>query len=145
MSLPSSDSLDHFKGLYEYLKQRKMVPDFLAHGEMVLVRKVIVETDLLETDRWGQCDSIYDAIALSFKEDRHERVAGLFEAAKERPAWKNEFDLFVSGFFERYPPKKNSMPLKRFLTLHGEEFSKQHPDIFETICQEISGEVEMAA
>ena len=43
-------SLDHFKGLYEYLKQRKMVPGFLAHGEMVLVRKVIVETDLLETD-----------------------------------------------------------------------------------------------
>ena len=45
-------SLDHFKGLYEYLKQRKMVPGFLAHGEMVLVRKVIVETDLLETDRF---------------------------------------------------------------------------------------------
>ena len=38
-------SLDQFKGLYEYLKQRKMVPDFLAHGEMVLVREVIVETE----------------------------------------------------------------------------------------------------
>ena len=43
-------TLDHFKGLYEYLKQRNMVPGFLAHGEMVLVRKVIVETDLLETE-----------------------------------------------------------------------------------------------
>ena len=43
-------TLDQFKGLYGYLKQRKMVPDFLAHGEMVLVREVIVETDLLETD-----------------------------------------------------------------------------------------------
>ena len=42
--------LDHFKGLYEYLKQRKMVPGFLAHGDMALVRKVIAETDLLETD-----------------------------------------------------------------------------------------------
>ena len=29
------------------------------------------------------------------------------------------------------------MPLKRFLTLHGEEFSKKHPDIFETICKEL--------
>ena len=47
-------SLDHFKGLYEYLKQRKMVPGFLAHGDMVLVRKVIVETDLLETDDIGR-------------------------------------------------------------------------------------------
>ena len=31
------------------------------------------------------------------------------------------------------------MPLKRFLTLHGEEFSKKHPAIFETICQELVG------
>ena len=29
------------------------------------------------------------------------------------------------------------MPLKRFLTLHGEEFSKKHPAIFKTICQEL--------
>ena len=71
-------SLDQFRGLYEYLKQRNMVPGFLARGKMVLVRKVIVETGLLETDG-GRCDSIYDAIALSLKEDRHERVAGLFE------------------------------------------------------------------
>ena len=27
------------------------------------------------------------------------------------------------------------MPLKRFLTLHGEEFSKKHPAIFKTICE----------
>ena len=46
-------SLDHFKGLYEYLKQRNMVPGFLAHGRMVLVRKVIVETDLLKTGIFG--------------------------------------------------------------------------------------------
>ena len=46
-------TLDHFKGLYECLKQRKMVPAFLAHGGMVLVRKVIVETNLLETDNLG--------------------------------------------------------------------------------------------
>ena len=47
-------SLDQFKGLYEYLEQREMVPGFLAHGEMVLVRKVIAETDLLETDDFGR-------------------------------------------------------------------------------------------
>ena len=85
----------------------------------------------------GRCDSIYDAIALSLNEDRHERVAGLFEAAQERPKWKNNVRLFVDGFFERYPPEKDSMPLKRFLTLHGEEFSKKHPVIFETICQRL--------
>ena len=136
-------SLDHFKGLYEYLKQRKMVPGFLAHGEMVLVRKVIVETDLLETDYFGQCDSIYDAIALSLKEDRHERVAGLFEAAHERPDWKNEFDWFVGGFFGRYPPEKDSMPLKRFLTLLRRRVQQKASRHFRDYLPKISGEVEI--
>ena len=93
----------------------------------------------------GECDSIYDAIALSLKEDRHERVAGLFEAAQERPDWKDDFDLFVGGFFERYPPEKNSMPLKRFFTLHGEEFNKKHPATFETICERLVGRLKLAA
>ena len=74
---------------------------------------------------------------MSLNEDRHERVAGLFEAAQERPDWKDKFDWFVIGFFIRYPPEKNSMPLKRFLTLHGEEFGKKHPAIFETICERL--------
>ena len=130
-------SPDHFKGLYEYLEQRNMVPGFLAHGDMVPVRKVIVETDLLKISYYGQCDSIYNAIALSLEEDRHERAAGLFEAAQARPNWKNKFDYFVYGFFRRHPPEKDSMPLKRFLTLHGEVFGKKHPAIFKTICVEL--------
>ena len=32
----------------------------------------------------------------------------------KEPTWKNKFNWFVKGFFERYPPEKNSMPLKRF-------------------------------
>ena len=39
--------------------------------------------------------TVLDAVALSLKEDRHDRVAGLFEAAQERPAWKNKFRVFV--------------------------------------------------
>jgi len=130
-------NLDHFKGLFNYLKQRDIVPDFLAHGEMVLVRKVIVETDLLETEYNGNCNYIYDAMALSFNEDRHERVAGLFEAAHERPKWKEEFDRFVEGFFRRYPPEENGMLLKRFFTLHSEAFGKKHPATFDSICQRL--------
>ena len=99
-------SLDHFKGLYEYLKQRKMVPGFLAHGDMVLVRKVIVETDLLETDIIGECDSIYDAIALSLNEDRHERVAGLFEAARERPKLEGQVRIVCDWFFCKIPSRE---------------------------------------
>ena len=85
---PVVTTLDQFKGLYEYMKQRKMVPKFLANGEMALVRKVIIETRLLETDWLGRCNNIYGAIAFSLNGDRHERVAGLFEAAHGRPIWK---------------------------------------------------------
>ena len=94
-------NLDHFKGLFKYLKLREMVPDFLAHGKMVLVKKVIVEIYPLKTDEVSRCNDIYDAIALSLNEGRHERVAGLFEAARGRPAWKMgiEFYYFVTWFF----------------------------------------------
>ena len=58
-------TLDQFKDLYEYLKQRGMFPGFLAHGNMGLVRKVIVEADFELEDSLH--NSIYDAIALSLK------------------------------------------------------------------------------
>ena len=140
---PVITTLDHFKGLLEYLKQHKMVAGFLAHGEMVLVRKVVAETGLFETEYDGECGSIYDAIALSFKEDRHERVAGLFEAAKGRPNWRDNFDWFVNGFFDRHAPEKDDVPLKRFFTLHGEEFNRKHPAIFKTICQGLVGKLRL--
>ena len=114
-----------------------MVPAFLAHGEMARVRKVIVEMRLLKTNGLGECDGLYDAMTLSLEEDRHKRVVGLFEAAHGRPSGKHKFDLFTWIFFERHAPEKDSMPLKRFLTLHKEEFSKKHPVIFEAICQDL--------
>ena len=43
--------LDHFKGLYKYLEQRNMVPGFLAHGKIAVVKRVILETDLLKIER----------------------------------------------------------------------------------------------
>ena len=122
-------SLAHFKGLYEYLKRRNLVPDFLANGKMTVAKGVIAETNLLETDDFGGCVSIYNAIALSLNDDRHGRAAGLFEAAQERPAWKHKFNWFVHGFFVSYPPEKDSMPLKQFLSFYGEEPGKKHPVI----------------
>ena len=138
-------SLDHFKGLYEYLKQRKMVPGFLAHGEMVLVRKVIVETDLLETDDFGQCDSIYDAIALSLKEDRHGRVAGLFEAAQERPTWKHKFDMFVNGFFDKIPSREEQHATQAISYSSRRRVQQKASRHFRNYLREIGVEVEMSA
>ncbi len=129
--------LDHFKGIYEYMKDRNMIPAFLAYGEMVVVKRVILETGLLKTEGCGECDSLYDAIVMSLNEDRHDRVAGLFGAAHEGLTWQGEFDWFMRNFFGRYCPEKYDMPFKRLLALHGKEFSKKQPAVFEAICRNL--------
>ena len=40
-------------------------------------------------------------------------------------------------FFDNLAPWKDSKPLKRFLTLRGEEFNGKHPTVYETFCQEL--------
>lgn len=118
-------TLDQFKGFFGYLKKRDMVPNFLVHGDMEVVRKVITETNLLETDRnFGHCGSISDAIVISLKEDNHGRVMGLFVAAHERPGWKGDFQLFVRFFLDKDTIWRDNLPLRRFLTLQDEEFNK---------------------
>ena len=37
-------------------------------------------------------------------------------------------------FFDRFVPGSNRASLKRFLTLHSEQFSEKYPDIFEIFC-----------
>ena len=46
-------NLDQFKGLFGYLEQRDMVPAFLAHGQMVLVRGVIGKLSFLKLEKTG--------------------------------------------------------------------------------------------
>ena len=135
-------TLDNYKHLFGALEANAKVSDFFVNGQIMVVKKVIFETER-EFGSSGEWNSICDAIALSLNGDRLERVADLLAAAHENPSWKNElggndFEGFIGHFFERYDPEKNSMPLKRFLTLHGEEFGKKHPETFQIICQELA-------
>ena len=93
----------------------------------------------MKADRRGGRDNIiYDAIALSLSQDRHDRVAGLFEAAHGKSIKrKNAFKWFVRGFFERYTPEKDSTLFKRFFTIYGDEFNKKHPSVFAVFCGEL--------
>ena len=50
----------------------------------------------------------------------------------------------LCGVFLQDTLPRNSMPLKRFLTLHGEEFSKKHPAIFEIICRKLVWRLEVS-
>jgi len=90
---------------------------------------------------------IHDAIIFSLEETRHDRTVALFEAVMirclkekllctdaERPT---KPAVFVYEFFRKLAPEKDSASLKRFLTLHGEEFARTHPGIFSVFCQEL--------
>ena len=72
-------------------------------------------------------------------------VLQVFLKLQRKTRLEERFRLVCGGFFARYPPEKDSMPLKRFLTLHGEEFSKKHPAIFKTICEELVGRLRLSA
>ena len=72
----------------------------------------------------------------------------LFAARKERTAEEDEqrkqqgrvtsFECFVGSFFDDLAPwEKDTMPLKRFMVNHGEEFSTKYPVVYDTFCQEL--------
>ena len=64
---------------------------------------------------------------------------------KKDPTGRTEFDWFVDGFFERYPPEKNSMPLKRFLYSSRRRVRQKASRHFQNYLRRISVEIEMAA
>ena len=144
---PIMTTIEDYKGFLEHLKHREILPDFLAHGNMTLVRKAIVEYNVYGSEYYLTEPYIHEAINLSLKEDRHDRATALFEAAKERSAKEDkrrrhagkatEFEAFMHNFFVNLAPKKDSIPLKRFLTLHGRELNRTYPDISELFCQKL--------
>ena len=134
---PIIATLDHFEGLFEHLEQRNMLPDFLAHGEMALVRRAMAEAD--DSGEFQiEKDFILDAISLCIKEDKYERATDLMKAEQERHANDYDFDEFMYDLFERFIPESGRASLKRFLTLHGKQFGEKYPDIFEAFCEKLA-------
>ena len=144
---PLITTLDHYKGLFKRLKHRAMSKGFLIHGNMALVKKAITEFPDDRSGYYIDSDIIRSVIVLSLNEGRHDRVVGILEAVNERFAEIDErrrqtgsdtiFKLFVSKLFGLLALEKDSLPLRRFLTLQGEELREKHPVIFETICSEL--------
>ena len=141
---PTMTSFAPYKGLFEYLENRKMFTGFLIYGKMSLIRKAIIEVNL-DYDKkhiyWGY---IRSATILSLKEDRHDRFIDLLEAIRETTAGEDKmreqaegptwFNAFMYQFFGNLVPEKNSMPLKRFLAMWGEELGEKYPRLFKTFC-----------
>ena len=133
---PIITTLDHFKGLFEHLKQRNMIPDFLAHGNMALVQRAMAERDDNGKFQIKQ-DFILDAISLCIKEGKYERATDLMKAGQERHEDDDDFDEFMYDLFDRFTPGSGRASLKRFLTLHSKQFSEKYPDIFEIFCEKL--------
>ena len=138
-------TLEHCKGLFEYLKCREMIPGFLMHGNMELVKKAIIELKgSYFLDYFISRDHIQDAIVLSFNNYRYDRAINLLEAVQGRFAIEeekykrtkkpSELEIFMDLFFTKLAPEKDNTQLLHFLNLRGEIFSKEYPSIFEIFC-----------
>ena len=147
LMVPEMTTIEHCDGP-EFVHRRDMIVHFLIHGKMAFVSKVIFEfTSCRSNYHYCYRDFAYQAIQLALNKDMHDRVVGLLEATKARYAVVDElcrrngrqtqFDVFISDLFVSFAPEKDSLSLRRFLTIHGEEFKKAHGDMFEIFCQKL--------
>ena len=137
-------TFERCKNLFWYLIHRDIHARFLVRGEMTLVREVIAEAKKDYFGSYIHWRHIIDAIILALNEDQHDRVIDLLNAVQEVYADEDEqrrqanrileFERFTEDFIEILVPEKNSLPLKRFLLLRGEDLKENYPMIFETFC-----------
>ena len=142
---PLMTTAEHCKYLNGYLDSRNMLPDFLMLGEMGIVRKAILEFENTDSDYYISHEHIWDAITLSIREHRDGRAISLLRIERERHATADEqcklagkiseFEMLLRDFSKRLVEKRDTAPLKRFLTIHREELDEGWPNIFEIMCQ----------
>lgn len=143
---PVITSFKYLKDLFRCSKRRELRTRFLVHGNMTLVKRTVAEFNSPGSRYYYiKCEHMREAIKISLDEDLHERAVNLLEAAQARYAVGGEqpeevsigFKGFLYSFFRVFVPERNSMPLKRFLTLYGEKFKERCLNIFEVFCQEL--------
>lgn len=128
-------TLEQYKGQRGDLIGRGTFPTFLVYGDMAVARGAIVEF-AKGSNYHVKEKSIQDAIILSFKDKQYGRAIDLMKAIDMRHAGSTRWvGRFMNGLFRRLVPEKNSVSLKRFLTLSGEKFKEKHPILFKVFCQ----------
>ena len=126
---PAMSTLEHYNGLAEYLKRRKAVSGFFVHGNMELVKKVIVA--FKDNKHYVNLKHLLcDPLTVALIEDYYDRFIDLLGAVQESFG-EMEVNLLVTAFMLAFSPVKNSASFKRFLVSHGEKFSKDHLEAFE--------------
>ena len=138
-------SLDHFKGLYEYLKQRNMVPGFLAHGEMVVVKKVIVETDLLETDRFRSSVTVSTMQLPCHSTKTAMNVLQVFLKLHKKDPPGRTSSRFCGWFFCKIPSREGQHATQAIFCSLRRRVQQKASRHFRNYLRNISVEVEMSA
>ena len=146
---PVITTIEHYNGLKEFLKRRKMVSDFYLNGNMEVVEGIIAKNPEYDNRDYIHGGDLETALLSAFGQDHYStRVMDLFAARQERTAKEDEqskqqggwtsFEYFVDYFFDDLAPwEKDTMPLKRFIVNHGEEFSTKYPVVYDTFCQRL--------
>lgn len=134
-------TIEDYDERFQELKRSKSLPGFLVYGDSEVVRDAIDgQGTYYVRDEW-----ILQSLQLSLQADRHSRFVILLEAVKERCS---EVDAqrkmertspaseeFIAEFLRRFILPKNSMLIKRFFTIYGQEFKQRSPESFEAICR----------
>lgn len=140
---PLITTVDHYKRVYKCLNDNELLPGFLVHGEIGLVRRIIVEYSLQKECHISGID-MTEALVNSLNEsDQYERFKNLLSAEEhvhKEPSKSAKVTVTtrygIFRFFRTISPEQNgiSTSLKRFFTLHGQEFSVRYPDTYNVFC-----------
>ena len=141
---PLMTTFERRKKLFWFLIHYDIQARFLVRGEMTLIREAIAEAKKDSFESYIHWRHIICAIILALNEDQHDRVIDLLNAVQEVYSDEDEqlrqanrileFERFIHDFIEMLVPEKNSMPLKRFLLLRGEDLKENYQTIFEIFC-----------
>ena len=71
-----------------------MVPGFLAHGEMALVRRAMAETMIMAISISNRTLYLTQSVCV-FKEDKYERAIDLMKAEQEIHENDEDFEAFM--------------------------------------------------
>ena len=115
---PLVASFDHFKGLFGYIKKKKIIPKFLMHGNMAFIRHLVTEIIDKKFEYYIKETFICGAIIFSLNQDMHKRAIDLLEALHGRCARRKErssavrrgdsFEFHVGRFLGRLAPEKEA-------------------------------------
>jgi len=136
---PWMTTIKHYNGLVIFMVENKLIPSFLVHGSIELVRKTI-SGDGVQYKYMVRDNSWTKALVLSFHQENHERFIEIMTAKEYQDITsgrKVDFWICFRDFYDAIDPEEN-MKFKRFLVYHGEVLNSMYPVTYKSLCKDLS-------